>query len=238
MREHALHRREDLLAPHRFRQVPGEAELAQFLPARAVVDRAVENEPQVRNRGYFPDPARKLDSVHAGHAVIGQHGLKGLAAIHRAPQHAQRVHGRGYRLHFVLGRLEQFADHAAVRVVVVDDEHATAFGRRGRRCVLHDFARARREPGREPENGSCARAALHADFAAHQFREPLDDREPEAGAAVLPRRRGVRLREGTKELRLLHGREADAGVAHGEPDQVIHRPALARDVNRNLARAR
>jgi hypothetical protein len=51
------------------------------------------------------------------------------------------------------------------------------------------------QAGGEPESAALARLALDARVAAHQFRQPPGDRQPEAGAAVLAGGRGVGLLE-------------------------------------------
>jgi hypothetical protein len=51
---------------------------------------------------------------------------------------------------------------------------------------------------------------------AHELRELLRDRKPEAGTAVLARRRAVRLLERLEQARQLGGLHSDAGVDHVE----------------------
>jgi hypothetical protein len=60
------------------------------------------------------------------------------------------------------------------------------------------------------------RRALDADLAAHQFDQPLADRQPESGAAVFSRHAVVGLLEGLEQSRLRLGVDADAGVADFE----------------------
>ena len=55
-------------------------------------------------------------------------------------------------------------------------------------------------------------AALDPDASAHQLDQALADGQPEAGAAVAPRGRGVDLAEGLEQPVLAVGRDADAGV--------------------------
>ena len=59
-----------------------------------------------------------------------------------------------------------------------------------------------------------SRLAVHPDLAAHQLHEPPADREPEPGAAELPRGRAIGLAERLEEPRAGLGRDADAAVAH------------------------
>ena len=56
------------------------------------------------------------------------------------------------------------------------------------------------EPRREGEGAAPARLALHGDLPAHQGHQPGGDRQAQAGAAVLPRGRGVLLLEGPEDL--------------------------------------
>ncbi len=58
--------------------------------------------------------------------------------------------------------------------------------------------------------------ALDPDPAAHQLDELRRDCQTQPRAAVLARRRAVRLRECLEDHTLLFGRNADAGVTHGE----------------------
>jgi hypothetical protein len=54
--------------------------------------------------------------------------------------------------------------------------------------------------------------AAHADLAAHEFGQALDDGEPEAGAAVVAGGGGIDLREGLEQAVDAIGGDADAGV--------------------------
>ena len=101
-----------------------------------------------------------------------------------------------------------------IRGVVVDDEHRRSSSNDGRPAASAHRRRARR-PNRAvkwkvlPRPGSLSTP----DRPAHQLDEPRGDRQPQAGAAVPPRRRAVRLLEGVEDRRLLLGRDADARVA-------------------------
>ena len=90
----------------------------------------------------------------------------------------------------------------AVRVVVVDDQHAASV-ERGRGQRVGDvadgcFSNRAVNQNVDPAPG----VAPHADLAAHQLDELLGDREAEPRAAVFPRRRAVGLREGLEQPRL------------------------------------
>ena len=62
----------------------------------------------------------------------------------------------------------------------------------------HD-AVAALQAGGEPEGAAHPGRAVDADVAAHQLRQAAGDRQPEAGAAVLARGRGVGLLEGLEQ---------------------------------------
>jgi len=75
--------------------------------------------------------------------------------------------------------------------------------------------------------------AIDRDIAAHQLRQPADDREAEPSPPIASRRRAVRLRKRLEEARLLLGIEPDAGVfdreCHPRPPAADRRRACAHD---------
>ena len=140
-----------------------------------------------------------------------------MLALVQPVQRLARRFGRA-RLHSPLAGLQP--EHAPVRGVVVDDEHALA-GERG----LHADELAlpcRRQvgdavPDREQERRSLARSlALRPHMPAHELAQALADREAQARAAVLARRGRVRLRERLEQPAHRIVRQADPGVADGE----------------------
>ena len=72
------------------------------------------------------------------------------------------------------------------------------------------------EPRGEGEGTATAGFALHIDRPAHQADELSGDRQAQPGAAEFSRRGAVHLLEGPEDLLPGIGRDADAGVAHGE----------------------
>ena len=92
----------------------------------------------------------------------------------------------------------------------------------------------------EVKRAALARLALHPDAAAHQLDELRRDRQPQPGAAVLPRRGAVGLVKASKISLLLVRRNADAGVADQEMQSHRLRPSAYRVSRRthHLARAR
>ncbi|WP_249931324.1 hypothetical protein [Ramlibacter sp. 2FC] len=110
-------------------------------------------------------------------------------------------------------------------LVVVDHQHPLA----AQMCGGQQRARlARRllQAQREPEGGALARGAFDPDAAAHQLRQALGNREPQARAPVAARGRAVGLLERMEQAGDLLRRQADAGVAHGAAQQHIARPLL------------
>src|SRR2546427_21513 len=85
-------------------------------------------------------------------------------------------------------------------------------GGAGGRVVEQADARERARLDGQGERAALAGDAPDLQVAAQHAGEPLRDREPEARAPEAPRGRGVGLREGGEEPRLLPGVEADAGV--------------------------
>jgi hypothetical protein len=67
---------------------------------------------------------------------------------------------------------------------------------------------------KQREGTATARNAAQTDLAPEQVRQLARDRQPQARAAVLTRRTGIRLLERLEDDALLLGRDADAGVAH------------------------
>src|SRR5436309_1942637 len=80
------------------------------------------------------------------------------------------------------------------------------------RAVEQADARERARVDGQGERAALAGDAPDLQVAAQHAGEPFRDREPEARAPEAPRGRGVGLREGCEEPRLLFGVEADAGV--------------------------
>src|ERR1044071_4321494 len=66
------------------------------------------------------------------------------------------------------------------------------------------------------------RAALHLDHA-------LRDREAQSGAALLARVRIIDLLKFAKDLVLILGRDAGAGIAHGQNELPVLGPSADRD---------
>ncbi len=131
---------------------------------------------------------------------------------------------RGHPLGAVVGGLDVGAQHAehlggddAVGRIVLDDQHPEA-GQPAvvRRLVL--LGRCGHRGGDvDPETGPLALGAAEADVAAHQLGDPAGHREAQAGAAETPGRGIVPLAEQGEQLGLRLLGDADAGVAHRQP---------------------
>src|SRR5947209_7940053 len=88
---------------------------------------------------------------------------------------------------------EGVAENLARLCVIVDDQGADS-RQIGNKTLLLLFG-ADAKPGREPERAPPSGFALGPDLAAHHLDQTFADRQPEAGTAVLARRRCVGLRE-------------------------------------------
>src|SRR5262249_58459288 len=75
--------------------------------------------------------------------------------------------------------------------------------------------------------GAAAGLAANRDVAAHHLTETAADRQPQAGPAVLARRRVVALAERLEQPVHLLGSDADATVADMEGNRVAPLPGLA-----------
>ena len=160
-----------------------------------------------------------LDAVHAGHLPVDKGDLVAFASVHRLAHHTDRLFARG-RLVGDEGHVGQHARQHGTRMrVVVDDEDAPAAQIGLQETRSRDRGPLTEARG-EAERAALARFALDGDLASHQLGELLGDRQSESRTAVFAGGRGVGLLEGleqTLDLRLAH---ADAGIAHGELDEL------------------
>src|SRR5207237_5539332 len=120
-------------------------------------------------------------------------------------------------------RPQLLAVDAPVDVEVVDDEDAQAGERGGRRRRLRVDDVLTLEADLDPERAPDAGLAREPQLPAHERAQLAADREPEAGAAVTPRRRAVGLREALEDRGLAILADADPGVAHGEAEPDVRR---------------
>ncbi len=142
---------------------------------------------------------------------------------------AERVRGRLERPAVQPPRLGLQIEDAAVDGVVVDHEDVLAGelgGNPGGGATRRHLGRLGDD--REVERGAFALDALDPHRAAHQLGQSLADGEAEAGAAVLAGGRRVELAELLEQLVRPIGRDADAGVTHGEVDLVRRRRRVRR----------
>ena len=128
-------------------------------------------------------------------------------------------------------RQTEMREQFSVRGVVVHDQHVTVpeVRRRGRR-LRQRIQRVIQRRG-EPECRSALAGALHANLSAHEFGEPLADRQAQTGAAKPPRGGGVGLHERLEEIHLHGGRHADARIRDREAQ---HMPAVPAPVGRDM----
>ena len=168
------------------------------------------------------DRTGRLVAVHDRHVAVHEDDREGLG-------------GRGRDgLLAVLGDLDAVAalaqhlgGHHAVDGVVVDDQHRDlGRRRRGLRLGLGRLGHHLEVDG-EPERAAAPRLAGRADRAAHQLDQLAADAQPEPGAAVLARGRGVGLGERLEQPLGLLGVDADPGVGDLEAHAAPARARLA-----------
>ena len=169
-----------------------------------------------------PGPARgcagRSASRPARASPVDEHRVVGRARVGARARQRERTLAAVARRRPASRAIAPMAvEHLARGGVVVDDQHAQRARRRRRR-------RCRRRPRGASGSASSKwkRLPLPASLcdlqlAAHQRRPAAGEMaRPEAGAAEAPRRRRLGLREVAEDARLVLGRDADAGVAHGE----------------------
>ncbi len=160
------------------------------------------------------DDAAGLQSIHSRHVPVHQYQTIRIRRI-----------GGSYLANCVFPRRNRVGpdrkypeclgeDLARLRVVV---HNQRSDAREIRNKALVFLFRSDPEPRSEMEGAAYARFALSPDGAVHHLNQAFGDRESKAGAAILSRRRSVRLRERLEQPGALLGCHADASVANGEP---------------------
>ena len=97
------------------------------------------------------------------------------------------------------------------------------------RWRVDEARRADPASGRKPEPAALGQIAVDADRSTHDAAEPLANRQPQSGAAVLSRDGGVGLNERIEELPLRRRTNADAGIDDIDPQfQLAVRQGLVR----------
>ena len=157
------------------------------------------------------------EAIELGHHHVEQDEVERCAAGHRALQLGQRSRPVGYggRLHVPVG--EDVVQDATIGAVVIDHQHAhAAQPRRLRRRDRHGGRLPDLEAGGKMKLTALADLALEPDATAHQLDQLCRDRQPQAGAAVAPRRRAVGLRKCLEDRNVFVRRDAEARVGHAK----------------------
>jgi hypothetical protein len=165
-------------------------------------DRRQHHDGHLGEPSFTSHAAREHESVDLGHLVVGDHHVE---ARPRARSRLQRRHGRfgiTHRRRRHVPAREHLLEDAAVRRVVVDDEHTQSFERaRFRERRGRDGGLGLVERCREEERAASTLRALDPDPSAHQLDEAEHDRETQSCAAIASGRRAVGLRERPKDVR-------------------------------------
>src|SRR5688500_14062972 len=127
-------------------------------------------------------------------------------------QQLQRFLARLRQTDLVSGMHELACEHAPIRFMIIDDEYATAESMQLDRARLRGSC-GRLERQREPERRAFAELAFDTDSAAHHLDETSHDRQSQAGAAEVTRRRRIGLHERLEQRLERFRRDTDAGVA-------------------------
>ena len=187
-------------------------------------------------------------TIHIGQADVEGDGV-GLVSMREGERPCPIL--RDQALEAALAR--QFQQDGGEHRVVLDDEHdvvarldgLTVVGRgrerhgggglpahrRGGPIALvnlhraaHPRGRGRLEGKEQSEGAAFAGRALQDDLTAQEPRDLAADGEAEAGPAVFPAGRAVRLLEGLEDNALLVLRDADSRVAHRQGHPLAARP--------------
>ena len=165
-----------------------------------------------------------FEAVHVRHLHVHQN-----QRVSRRARLIQRLPAVGRHIDRQTGTVQQFQRDFTVDRLVFGKQNAGAgvrpaqlrfnalgagslhFGGHGTVAAL--------QAGGKPEAAAHPRRTLRTDLAAHQFRQSPGDGQPEAGAAVAARDRGVGLFEGLEQALQLFRLDPDTGVGHREAHQ-------------------
>ena len=221
---------------HRFDQIRVDPHRLEFDRTHRLAERGQDDQPRGCDSRIGLDRPRQRQPVHLRHLHVEQREVVGRALRRGRAQQLQRLMAASGAalLHFPGENL--VAQDLPIRRVVVDHQHPQVkqipaeFRRRFRFAQL--FLKLRGEP----ERRALAQFALEVDFALHHRHELLGNREAEPGAAIFPRRRAVRLREGLEQA-VLHFRwDANARIDDVEAQHGVRRRlALFEDAHHHLA---
>lgn len=169
----------------------------------------------------LPDPARRLDAVHAGHLPVDEDEVVGIVPRVLELDHADRLFAGGGGVAADADLPEDEPRVLAGHLVVVDDEHDDIVGGKLVRVLAAVLSSGGLQRHRHGEGRALALFALYFYVAVHQLHEALRDRHAEARAAEAARRRGILLRKCVKDPRQEILAHADAGVLHDELQRAV-----------------
>ena len=209
-------RQAQLLDVERLRDVVVRAPLDRLHRAGDVAERGDQDDR--RRRRLARERGQHVEAARAFHAHVGDDQV--VAALLRALDRARAVVDR---LDLVALAAQDLAQQIARDPIVLGDQHARR--RRRRRVVTRASRRARPRLGdrgtlarqANEERRPLARLALDRDRPAQRRRQLPADGEAEAGALAAPLGRVERLEDAPQVV----GRDAVAGVAHGDQDIVV-----------------
>ena len=218
--EHCGQAVEEVGLPHRLDQEGRDAHLLHQVRVAPFSDRRHEHEAGRRQRLVGLDGPRERHSIHARHLHVEDGRGEGVTDVLGARQGEQRRRAVTGLLRAHAPGRELGGQDLAVRGVVVHHEDVDAADLGGRGDGALPIALLG-ESRREPELRPAPLLADQADPATHQLGQLLRDREPQPGAAVPARGRGVGLRELLEQRLLVLGRDADARVLHRDVQQDV-----------------
>ncbi len=198
--------------------------------------------------GHRPDGRHGLVAVEHGHLHVHQHDVEilpreqveGLPSVFgdfdAVPALAQRGGGHLAISGRVLGQQDPQRAVGGLEEIEAGRDWGLGIGDWGMRSVVplqspipnrqslllpNPQSRSHSQRDGEGEPAPGAKVALDFQLPAHQLDEPVGDRQPQAGAAVPPRGRGVGLGEGGEDPRLVFRGDADPGVGDRKSQLAI-----------------
>ena len=189
-------------------------QLAKSIPVAGAIPRGQQDDACGRQLRPLADLGSQGQAVGIRHAGVEEDQRVRPACRDGVPERVQGRQTVAHRRRLHLPGAEPFLQDVPVGGVVVDDEHMQVVERD--RWPGGDQLRGVRltsERRREGEGAAPARRAVHGKRAAHQSHQPRSDRQAQARPAISSGGRHILLFKGPKDLLLLVGRDADAGVA-------------------------
>ena len=169
--------------------------------------------------------AHKIKTIQDGHIIIDQEQVVRIfvGLLMSLDQLQSLVNGAGFFDHTLQARQVMTQYRSQVCTVVNQQDILVA---QAIFILPLRLARLRcdRQRNRKEELGAFTRNTRHLQLATHQFHQGLRNHKSKSRAAILTRRRTIRLRKGVEQARKLLGSHADTRILDTEIqfDRIVH----------------